>query len=68
MWLKRNGKNTRDYKFVQLVVVPDSCEIIIPTELTSTVLNESAWEARLWEFREKPINQDIISFIGGCHV
>jgi len=68
MWLKKNGQKTRDYKFVQLVVVPDSCEINVPPELVTTVLNKSTWEARLREFQEKPINQDIITFIGGNHV
>jgi len=68
MWLKRNGQKTKDYKFVQLVVVPDSCEIEVPLDLLSSVLHKSSWESRLREFKGKPINQEIITFIGGNHV
>jgi len=68
MWLKKNGHRTKDYRFIQLVVVPDSCEICIPAELMTTVVNLSCWEERLRELEGKPINQDIIKFIGGHHV
>ena len=68
MWLKKNGQKTREYKFIQLVVVPDSCEIDVPPELMTTVLHKCNWEARLREFNRKPINQEIIKFIGGNYV
>lgn len=68
MWLKRNGQRTKDYKFIQLVVVPDSCEIEVPQELLSTVLNQSSWEARLREFVGKPVNPELVAFVGGRYV
>ena len=68
MWLKKNGQRTRDYSYTQLVVVPDSCIIDVSNELLSTVLNQSTWEARLRLIKGKPINLELISFLGGSNV
>ena len=63
MWLKKNNQKTKDYRYVQLVVVPDSCAIEVPSELMTTVITQSAWEARLREITGNLINTELVQFI-----